>query len=130
MIISLHSIIGALMAHERKVQNKTQAQWMPGTFTQSTIGRMELGGAMTLENLEAFCNELGIRPWQLLQLADEISHELGQVGYAVVTEPPHPDAVKSGDEINGAKLLEVCFSVMGGKLLPLVQYGVVKYISG
>ncbi len=63
-------------------------------MTQSTLARVEIGRASTIENVLKISHGFELEPWQLFKVADDRVKALKSQGYEVETELPSEKELK------------------------------------
>ncbi|WP_368856091.1 MULTISPECIES: helix-turn-helix domain-containing protein [unclassified Acinetobacter] len=83
------------MSEEREHRglNQASASQLCG-MTQSTLARVEIGRASTIENVLKISHGFELEPWQLFKVADDRVKALKSQGYEVETELPSEKELK------------------------------------
>ncbi|EEU9561251.1 helix-turn-helix transcriptional regulator [Acinetobacter sp. YH16039] len=87
--------MGTVISEEREHRglNQASASQLCG-MTQSTLARVEIGRASTIENVLKISHGFELEPWQLFKVADDRVKALKSQGYEVETELPSEKELK------------------------------------
>ena len=130
--VAYSSILGTVISEEREHRgmNQATASQLCG-MTQSTLARVEIGRASTIENMLKISHGFGLDPWQLFKVADDRVKALKDQGYEIEIELPSEKELKdSSDEWITAKTIISRASVVGLTAAGIaIVDGVIPYIN-